>query len=105
MFFHVAFHPQIDGQIEKVNGVLNQYFKKYANIDQRDWGEQLQGLAKFCYNSTTHSMIKMSPFKLALVKETKKPMDLAIPMGQKEVMERVQGCEKLHLSYKTLGTT
>jgi hypothetical protein len=60
--------------------VFNQYFKNYVTVDQRDWGEHL-GLAQFCYNSTMHLMMKISSFELKLGKETRKPMDLAIPMG------------------------
>jgi hypothetical protein len=39
-------------------------------------------------------------FKLTLGKEVRKPMDLAIPMGQKdhskEVVKMVKECEKLY---------
>jgi hypothetical protein len=65
---------------KRVNEVLNQYFKNYVSVDKKDWGEHL-GLVKFCYNSTTQTITKMSLFELALGKEAKKPMDLAIPMG------------------------
>jgi hypothetical protein len=74
------FHPQTNGQTKRVNGVLNKYLKNNVNTDQKDWGEHL-GLAKFYYNSTTHSATKMSPFELMLGKEGRKPMDLTIPMG------------------------
>jgi hypothetical protein len=39
-------------------------------------------------------------FELTLGKKVRKPMDLTIPMGQKdhskEAMEMVKGCEKLY---------
>jgi hypothetical protein len=75
--FNITFHTQING-----HGVLNQYLKNYVNIDQRDWGEHL-GLMEFCYNSITHLASKMSLFELALRKEAKKPMDLAIPWDKR----------------------
>ena len=60
----------------------------------KDWGKHL-GFTKFCYNSTTHSVMKMSSFELMLGKEVRKPMDLTIPMGwrdhSKEVVEFVKG--------------
>jgi hypothetical protein len=69
------------------------------NIDQRHQGEHL-GLVEFCYNFATHSVSKMSLFELALRKEAKKFMDLAIPIRQrdhsKEVVEMVQGRGKLY---------
>jgi hypothetical protein len=36
LLFNTTFHPQIDGETEKVNGVLNQYFRNYVGIDQND---------------------------------------------------------------------
>ncbi len=74
--------------------MLDQYFRDYVGVNQKDWGEHL-GLVKFCYNSTLHSMTKMFLFKLVLGKEATKPMNLAIPMGHrnhfKEVVEMVKG--------------
>jgi hypothetical protein len=43
----MTFHPQIDGQIKKVNGVLNQYLRYYVGADQKVWGEHLS-LMEFC---------------------------------------------------------
>jgi hypothetical protein len=77
--FNTTFHSQTNGQMEKVNGVLNQYFKNYVDADLKDWDEHL-GLVEFCYNSTMHSTTKMSMFELALGKETTKSMDSTIPM-------------------------
>lgn len=48
----------------------------------------------------------MSLFKLTLKKEAKKPMDLAIPMGQrdysKEDAKMVQRCEELYARIKNV---
>jgi hypothetical protein len=68
--FSTAFHLQIDGQIEKMNGILNQYLCDYIIDDHKDWGDHL-GLVEFCYNSTK----KMNPFELALGVEAKQSMD------------------------------
>ncbi len=75
--FNIVFHPQINGQTQKVNELLNQYFHNYITNNHEDWGDHL-GLAKFCYNSTKDLTIKMSPFELALGVEVKQPMDLTI---------------------------
>jgi hypothetical protein len=93
----MTFHPQIDGQIKKVNWVLNQNLKYYVGADPKDWGEHLS-LVEFCYNSTMYLATKMSSFELVLGKEARKPMDLAIPMGDKyhskEVVKMVKGHEE-----------
>jgi hypothetical protein len=78
--FSTTFHPQIDGQTKKINGVLNQYLKNYVNANKKVLGEHLS-LVEFCYNSTMHSAIKLFLFELTLGKEAKKPMDLATLMG------------------------
>jgi hypothetical protein len=78
--FGITFLPQTASQTKRVNRVLNQYLRNYVNVYQRNWGENLN-LTKFCYNFTMHLVTKMSLFELALGKETRKPMDLAIPMG------------------------
>jgi hypothetical protein len=38
----MGFHPETNGQIEKVNGVLNQYLSNYVNVDKKDRGEHLK---------------------------------------------------------------
>jgi hypothetical protein len=79
--------------------MLNQYFRNYVSVDQRDWGEH-PSLDEFCYNSTMHLVIKMLPFELTLGKEVRKLMDLTIPMRQKDhskkILEMVKGCEELY---------
>jgi hypothetical protein len=34
--FSTTFHPQIDGRIEKVNMILNQYLRNYVTNDHKD---------------------------------------------------------------------
>jgi hypothetical protein len=43
-----------------VNEILNQYLCNYIIGDHKDWGDLL-GLVEFCYYSTKHLAIKMSP--------------------------------------------
>jgi AAA15 family ATPase/GTPase len=105
LMFSTAFDPQIDGQIKIVNGVLNQFFRNYVNINKKYWGEHLS-LTKFYYNFTMHSAMKMFPFELMLGKEEKKTMDLTISMGckdhSKEVVEMVKGREEKYARAKKL---
>ena len=56
-----AYHPQTDGQTERVNQVLEQYLRTFCAWDQRDWLELLP-YAEFCYNNTVHSATKVTPF-------------------------------------------
>jgi len=57
-----AFHPQTDGQTERVNQELEQYLRMFINHRQEQWPEWL-GTAEFVYNNKAHSSTRMSPFK------------------------------------------
>ncbi|KAJ8324255.1 hypothetical protein O5D80_8742 [Batrachochytrium dendrobatidis] len=56
-----AFHPQTDGQTERVNQVINQYLRCYTSYQQDDWVSLLP-LAEFAYNNLEHASIRSSPF-------------------------------------------
>jgi len=57
-----AFHPQTDGQMERVNQELEQYLRMFINHRQEQWPDWL-GTAEFAYNNKIHSSTKVSPFK------------------------------------------
>lgn len=57
-----AYHPQSDGQTERVNRILEQYLRCYVNSEQSNWTELLP-MVQFSYNSQDHSSTGMSPFK------------------------------------------
>ena len=56
-----AFHPQTDGQTERVNQVLEQYLRAFVNWEQDNWVDLLP-FAEYCYNNTEHSATKQTPF-------------------------------------------
>jgi hypothetical protein len=56
-----AFHPQSDGQTERVNQVLEQYLRIFCDYQQDNW-YQLLSLAEFAYNNAQHSATQVSPF-------------------------------------------
>jgi len=49
-----AYHPQTDGQTERVNQELEQYLRLYCNYRQNNWAEWLS-IAEFSYNNRIHS--------------------------------------------------
>ncbi|MBW0534533.1 hypothetical protein O181_074248 [Austropuccinia psidii MF-1] len=55
------FHPETDGQTEKVNKILAQYLRIYVSYHQDDWHTWLP-LSEFAYNNAEHSSTKKSPF-------------------------------------------
>ena len=56
------YHPQTDGQIERANQCLEGYLRNYVSGQQKAWIKWLH-LGDFCYNTTFHMSIGMSPFK------------------------------------------
>lgn len=59
--FSTAYHPQTDGQTERVNSILEQYLRMYTNYAQDNWTDLLH-LAEFAYNNTVSSTTKETPF-------------------------------------------
>ena len=58
-----AYHPQGDGQMERVNQELEQFLGLFINQRQDDWDELLP-IAEFQYNNHIHSATKNIPFLL-----------------------------------------
>lgn len=56
-----TYHPETDGQTERVNQSLEQYLRLYTNYKQDDWYYMLP-VAEFTYNNTPHSATTVSPF-------------------------------------------
>ncbi|KAL5590152.1 uncharacterized protein BROUX77_007040 [Berkeleyomyces rouxiae] len=56
-----AFHPQTDGQTERVNSILEQYLRGYTNYRQDNWADLLP-LAEFSYNDSESSSTMLTPF-------------------------------------------
>jgi hypothetical protein len=58
-----AYHPQSDGQTERVNQELEQYLRLFVNERQDNWDELLP-LAEFQYNNRIHAATRETPFVL-----------------------------------------
>jgi hypothetical protein len=56
-----AFHPQADGQTERINAILKQYLRHFCAFQQDDWSELLL-FAEHAYNTADSETTKMSPF-------------------------------------------
>ena len=56
-----AFHPQTDGQTERMNQTLETYLRIFVNQEQDDWFDLLP-LAEFAYNNARQESTRMSPF-------------------------------------------
>jgi hypothetical protein len=57
----------MDGQIEKVNLVIQQFLRNYVAVDQQDWVNHLE-LAKFYYYNLEHSSMSCASFEMVMGK-------------------------------------
>ena len=58
-----ADHPEMDGQIERVNQVLEDMLRAYVSKKQTNWEDYLP-ILEFAYNSAKHVSTGFSPFML-----------------------------------------
>jgi Integrase zinc binding domain len=57
-----SYHPQTDGQSERLNQCLEQYLRCMVGHNPKQWTQWIY-LAEWWYNSTFHTAIQMTPFK------------------------------------------
>jgi hypothetical protein len=55
-----AYHPQMDGQTEHVNQVLEGYLHIFTSRRQDDWDDYLP-TGEFQYNNMVHSLTQQTP--------------------------------------------
>jgi transposase InsO family protein len=60
--FSSGYHPQIDGQTERTNQILEDMLRAYALQDKSGWDKRLP-YAEFSYNNSHQASLKMSPFQ------------------------------------------
>jgi len=68
-----AYHPEIDGQTERVNQVLEDMLRMYVMDQQSHWKKYL-ALVEFAYNNNYHSSIGMSPFEALYSRPCRTPL-------------------------------
>jgi transposase InsO family protein len=61
--FSSAYHPQTDGQIERVNQILENMLRTCALQYGRSWDKSLS-YAKFSYKNSYQESLKIEPFEM-----------------------------------------
>ena len=57
------FYPQIDGQTERQNSIMEPYLQVFVNIEQNDWARLLP-MVEFVYNNAKNARTGHTPFEL-----------------------------------------
>ena len=78
-----TYHPQGDGQTERVNQELEQYIRLFTNQRQDNWVGLLP-LSEFQYNNQVHSSTQHSPFLLDTGQTPHMGFELDQPQSQVE---------------------
>jgi transposase InsO family protein len=60
--FSSAYHPQIDGHIERTNQILEDMLRACALQDKLGWDKRLP-YTEFSYNNNYQASLKMSPLQ------------------------------------------
>jgi hypothetical protein len=71
--FSSAYHPQTDGQTERVNHILEDMLRAYALKDNQSWDECLP-YAKFSYNNSYQESITIAPFEFLYGRKCRTPL-------------------------------
>ncbi|KAI5652974.1 hypothetical protein M9H77_30161 [Catharanthus roseus] len=74
--FPTSFHPQSDGQTERINALLELYLRHYVSANQRDWAKLLD-VAQFSYNLQRSEATNRSPFEVIMGQQPTTPLTLA----------------------------
>ena len=61
LHFTSGYHPEGDGQTERVNQIVEQYLRAYTNYQQDNWATLLP-LTEFAYNNAPSETTGLSPF-------------------------------------------
>lgn len=81
-----AFHPQTDGQTERVNRVLEDTLRCFTNAQQTNW-DTLLPMVEFAINNSKHASSGFSPFYLNYGLEPKTPLSVQLPQLQEAPTE------------------
>ena len=70
-----AYHPETDGQTERIIQELEQYLRMYVNYRQNNWAEWL-ATAEFTFNNKVYTATKSSPFQINYGRELRMGFDI-----------------------------
>jgi hypothetical protein len=78
-----AYHPQTDGQTERVNQILEDMLRACVLHYGKNWDNCLS-LAEFSYNNSYQSSLKMAPFEALYGRRCRTPLNWS-QAGEREI--------------------
>ena len=94
MRLSTAYHPQTDGQTERMNRTMEEMLRSYVHPGADDWDQHLIN-CEFAYNTSKQRSSGRSPFYVAYGYQPKDPADLYNPRVAEDVPAAKQWAEAL----------
>jgi len=88
----MAYHPQTDGQTERINQEIGTFLRHYMDYQQNDWMDWLT-TAEFSYNDKKYAATEKIPFELNFGRYPWKG-DLMVQTGIPQVEEFMKYLQK-----------
>lgn len=82
--FSTAYHPQTDGQTERVNQVVEDMLRSYVMQQPSKWEDYLH-LVELVYNNNYHTSLQMRPFEVLYRGKSHTPSSWGGTKGQVDV--------------------
>ena len=90
-----AYHPQTDGQTERVNQEIEQYLRLFVNYRQDDWTDWLS-IAEFSHNNRLHTSTDHSPFYLNYGRQPRSSFTIPTNLTVESAEDFAQRMKTLH---------
>jgi hypothetical protein len=87
----MAYHPQTDGQTERVNQEMEQFLCLFVNEGQDDWDELLP-LGEFAYNNHVHSSTQQTLFMVDTGQHPHMGFEPQQPWSHMESVNKFKDC-------------
>ncbi|KAI4882523.1 hypothetical protein NFI96_001153 [Prochilodus magdalenae] len=82
--FHVSYHPQSSGQVERANRTVVSILRKYVSANHRDWDVKLP-LVLMAIRATPHASTGVSPFEMMTGRRMTLPLHLLYQPGEASI--------------------
>eukprot|EP00253_Pinus_taeda_P030099 PITA_30099 len=102
--FSTAYHPQTDGQTERVNQMVEDMLRAYVMQQPTRWEDYLH-LVEFAYNNGYHTSTQMSPFEVLYGRKCRTPASWGAPedklsLGPEMLKEREDMVKRVRVNLK-----
>eukprot|EP00253_Pinus_taeda_P019019 PITA_19019 len=102
--FSTAYHPQTDGQTERVNQMIEDMLRAYVMQQPTKWEDYLH-LVEFAYNNGYHTSTQMSPFEVMYGRKCRTPtswggLEDKLSLGPKMLKEMEDMVKRVRVNLK-----